>query len=66
MLVSFALMSTVAHLYRLFLNGTLTCVAGVPFVLKAGKALNSRKAEVRVQFKDVPGDIFRCMSLRSY
>lgn len=33
---------------------------GVPFILKAGKALNSRKAEVRVQFKDVPGDIFRC------
>ncbi|KAH7671030.1 Glucose-6-phosphate dehydrogenase (NADP(+)) protein [Dioscorea alata] len=32
---------------------------GVPFILKAGKALNSRKAEVRVQFKDVPGDIFR-------
>ncbi|GJN27238.1 hypothetical protein PR202_gb15240 [Eleusine coracana subsp. coracana] len=33
---------------------------GVPFILKAGKALNSRKAEVRVQFKDVPGDIFKC------
>ncbi|CAA6664166.1 unnamed protein product [Spirodela intermedia] len=30
---------------------------GVPFILKAGKALNSRKAEIRVQFKDVPGDI---------
>lgn len=29
--------------------------------MKAGKALNSRKAEIRVQFKDVPGDIFRCM-----
>ncbi|KAK4392907.1 Glucose-6-phosphate 1-dehydrogenase, cytoplasmic isoform [Sesamum angolense] len=27
---------------------------------KAGKALNSRKAEIRVQFKDVPGDIFKC------
>ncbi|KAG4927176.1 hypothetical protein JHK85_053662 [Glycine max] len=26
---------------------------GVPFILKAGKALNSRKAEIRVQFKDV-------------
>lgn len=38
-------------------------VAGVPFVLKAGKALNSRKAEIRVQFKDVPGDIFRCKVL---
>uniref|UniRef100_A0A0D6R4N7 Glucose-6-phosphate 1-dehydrogenase n=1 Tax=Araucaria cunninghamii TaxID=56994 RepID=A0A0D6R4N7_ARACU len=33
---------------------------GVPFILKAGKALNSRKAEIRVQFKDMPGDIFRC------
>ncbi|KAI3906101.1 hypothetical protein MKW98_018286 [Papaver atlanticum] len=35
---------------------------GVPFVLKAGKALNSRKAEIRVQFKEVPGDIFKCMN----
>jgi glucose-6-phosphate 1-dehydrogenase len=33
---------------------------GVPFILKAGKALSSKKAEIRVQFKDVPGDIFRC------
>nr|ABC74527.1 glucose-6-phosphate dehydrogenase [Populus trichocarpa] len=33
---------------------------GVPFILKAGKALNSSKAEIRVQFKDVPGDIFKC------
>jgi glucose-6-phosphate 1-dehydrogenase len=33
---------------------------GVPFILKAGKALGSRKAEIRVQFKDAPGDIFRC------
>ncbi|RYQ83506.1 hypothetical protein Ahy_B10g102204 [Arachis hypogaea] len=32
---------------------------GVPFILKAGKALNSRKTELRVQFKDVPGDIFK-------
>lgn len=36
-------------------------VLGVPFIMKAGKALNSRKAEIRVQFKDVPGDIFRSM-----
>ncbi|KAI7727830.1 hypothetical protein M8C21_009144 [Ambrosia artemisiifolia] len=34
---------------------------GVPFIIKAGKALNSRKAEIRVQFKDVPGDIYKCM-----
>ncbi|GAY48365.1 hypothetical protein CUMW_111110 [Citrus unshiu] len=37
---------------------------GVPFILKAGKALNSRKAEIRVQFKDVPeirlGVYWRC------
>jgi glucose-6-phosphate 1-dehydrogenase len=33
---------------------------GVPFILKAGKAINSRKAEIRIQFKDVPGDIFKC------
>nr|CAB3247922.1 glucose-6-phosphate 1-dehydrogenase-like [Phallusia mammillata] len=31
---------------------------GVPFILKCGKALNERKAEVRVQFREVPGDIF--------
>ncbi|XP_017768268.1 PREDICTED: glucose-6-phosphate 1-dehydrogenase isoform X2 [Nicrophorus vespilloides] len=31
---------------------------GVPFILKCGKALNERKAEVRIQFKEVPGDIF--------
>ena len=33
---------------------------GVPFIIKAGKALDSRKAEIRVQFKDAPGDIFKC------
>ncbi|XP_026474189.1 glucose-6-phosphate 1-dehydrogenase [Ctenocephalides felis] len=31
---------------------------GVPFILKCGKALNERKAEVRIQYQDVPGDIF--------
>uniref|UniRef100_A0A0D3F786 Glucose-6-phosphate 1-dehydrogenase n=1 Tax=Oryza barthii TaxID=65489 RepID=A0A0D3F786_9ORYZ len=35
---------------------------GVPFILKAGKALNNRKAEIRVQFKDAPGDIFKFLS----
>ncbi|RWW78662.1 hypothetical protein BHE74_00013105, partial [Ensete ventricosum] len=40
-------------------------LTGVPFILKAGKALNSRKAEIRVQFKDVPGDIFKCMALEN-
>ncbi|XP_019453031.1 PREDICTED: glucose-6-phosphate 1-dehydrogenase, cytoplasmic isoform-like isoform X2 [Lupinus angustifolius] len=33
---------------------------GVPFIIKAGKALGARKADIRVQFKDVPGDIFKC------
>ena len=28
--------------------------AGVPIIFKAGKALNERKAEMRVQFKDAP------------
>ena len=31
---------------------------GVPFIMKSGKALNERKAEVRIQFKEMPGDIF--------
>ncbi|XP_053149647.1 glucose-6-phosphate 1-dehydrogenase isoform X2 [Hemicordylus capensis] len=32
---------------------------GVPFILRCGKALNERKAEVRLQFREVPGDIFQ-------
>mmetsp|Transcript_10290 Transcript_10290/g.19471 ORF Transcript_10290/g.19471 Transcript_10290/m.19471 type:complete len:529 (-) Transcript_10290:118-1704(-) len=31
---------------------------GVPFILKAGKGLNEHKTEIRVQMKDVPGDLF--------
>jgi len=31
---------------------------GVPFLMKAGKALDERKAEIRVVFKPTPGDIF--------
>ncbi|ORZ17275.1 glucose-6-phosphate dehydrogenase [Absidia repens] len=31
---------------------------GVPFVLKAGKALNEAKVEVRIQFKNVPGNLY--------
>eukprot|EP00594_Rhizosolenia_setigera_P006475 CAMPEP_0178950092 /NCGR_PEP_ID=MMETSP0789-20121207/6449_1 /TAXON_ID=3005 /ORGANISM="Rhizosolenia setigera, Strain CCMP 1694" /LENGTH=702 /DNA_ID=CAMNT_0020630757 /DNA_START=53 /DNA_END=2161 /DNA_ORIENTATION=- len=37
---------------RLFINNPRW--AGVPFILKAGKALNERKAEMRIQFKDTP------------
>jgi glucose-6-phosphate 1-dehydrogenase len=32
---------------------------GVPFLLKAGKALSSRTAEIRVQFRHVPGNLYR-------
>eukprot|EP00928_Gymnodinium_smaydae_P000946 TRINITY_DN10346_c2_g1_i1.p1 TRINITY_DN10346_c2_g1~~TRINITY_DN10346_c2_g1_i1.p1 ORF type:complete len:564 (+),score=70.14 TRINITY_DN10346_c2_g1_i1:154-1845(+) len=32
--------------------------AGVPFILKAGKALNERKVDVRVQYKDPPANSF--------
>nr|QKY15001.1 plastidic glucose-6-phosphate dehydrogenase (G6PDC) [Polytomella parva] len=32
---------------------------GVPFLLKAGKALNTRRAEIRVQFRHVPGNMYK-------
>lgn len=32
---------------------------GVPFLLKAGKALDKRSAEIRVQFRHVPGNLYR-------
>uniref|UniRef100_A0A0K2SX09 Glucose-6-phosphate 1-dehydrogenase n=1 Tax=Lepeophtheirus salmonis TaxID=72036 RepID=A0A0K2SX09_LEPSM len=38
---------------------------GVPFILKCGKALDERKAEVRIQYKDVPGDIFDKSTIRN-
>lgn len=31
---------------------------GVPFLLKAGKALHSKRAEIRVQFRHVPGNLY--------
>lgn len=31
---------------------------GVPFIIRAGKGLNARENEVRIQFRDVPGNIF--------
>ncbi|XP_002058207.3 glucose-6-phosphate 1-dehydrogenase [Drosophila virilis] len=37
----------------------------VPFILRCGKALNERKAEVRIQYQDVPGDIFEGSSKRN-
>ncbi|KAI9448211.1 glucose-6-P dehydrogenase [Lactarius indigo] len=35
---------------------------GVPFILKAGKAMNEAKVEVRIQFKDVPPGLFKDIS----
>ncbi|KAF1813112.1 glucose-6-phosphate 1-dehydrogenase [Eremomyces bilateralis CBS 781.70] len=32
---------------------------GVPFIMKAGKALNEQKTEVRIQFRDVTSGIFK-------
>ncbi|KAK6922437.1 Glucose-6-phosphate dehydrogenase, NAD-binding [Dillenia turbinata] len=31
---------------------------GVPFLMKAGKALNTKRAEIRVQFRHVPGNLY--------
>lgn len=31
---------------------------GVPFILKAGKALNEKRSEIRIQLRPTPGDIF--------
>lgn len=38
---------------------------GVPFILRAGKALDTRKAEIRIQFKSVAGEIFAPGCLRN-
>ena len=32
---------------------------GVPFIISAGKALDQTVSEVRVQFKQIPGNIFK-------
>mmetsp|Transcript_42074 Transcript_42074/g.51020 ORF Transcript_42074/g.51020 Transcript_42074/m.51020 type:complete len:550 (-) Transcript_42074:124-1773(-) len=31
---------------------------GVPFILKAGKGLNEKRSEIRIQLREVPGDLF--------
>jgi glucose-6-phosphate 1-dehydrogenase len=36
--------------------------SGVPFVLKCGKALDQQKTEIRIQFKDVCGNLFTSLS----
>merc|ERR1719499_112490 len=38
---------------------------GVPFILRAGKALNERKAEIRIQYRDVPDNIFGEVPVRN-
>lgn len=40
--------------------------AGVPFILKCGKALNERKTEVRVQFQAPPYHLFNVFFLSFY
>ncbi|KAL0924026.1 hypothetical protein M5K25_004828 [Dendrobium thyrsiflorum] len=32
---------------------------GVPFLMKAGKALHTQRAEIRVQFRHVPGNLYK-------
>ncbi|KAH7365067.1 hypothetical protein KP509_18G007400 [Ceratopteris richardii] len=32
---------------------------GVPFLMKAGKALHNRRTEIRVQFRHVPGNLYK-------
>eukprot|EP00727_Mastigamoeba_balamuthi_P002403 m51a1_g1216 putative glucose-6-phosphate dehydrogenase (584) ;mRNA; f:488035-490231 len=41
---------------RLHVNNTRW--AGVPFILRCGKALNERKAEIRIQFRDTANFLF--------
>ena len=66
-IIKFCIEVTMAHWHNLTFQFLMTVIGllprppGVPFIVKAGKALSSRKAEIRVQFKDVPGDIFKCM-----
>ncbi len=36
----------------------ITIYIGVPFIMRAGKALNESKQEIRVQFKDVSYNLF--------
>lgn len=50
---------THTHTRRAILETGLVPHPGVPFILRCGKALNERKAEVRLQFRDVAGDIFQ-------
>ncbi|VDP92971.1 unnamed protein product [Echinostoma caproni] len=37
---------------------------GVPFILRAGKALNEHKAEIRIQFKDLGTSLFEPGSVK--
>ncbi|CAF3000558.1 unnamed protein product [Rotaria socialis] len=50
--------STTPTYAQLILNINNERWAGVPFILRAGKALNEKKAEIRIQFRDAPGAMF--------
>lgn len=38
---------------------------GVPFILRAGKALDEAKVEIRIQYRDVPRGIFASIPVMS-
>ena len=44
---------TSKYFYSFYVNNARW--SGVPFIMKAGKALNARKCEIRIQFKSPPG-----------
>jgi glucose-6-phosphate 1-dehydrogenase len=37
---------------------------GVPFIMKAGKALDNKKTEIRIQFKPAPGNLYTPLPLK--
>ncbi|KAK3404314.1 hypothetical protein EUGRSUZ_K00618 [Eucalyptus grandis] len=45
------------HSKALFINNARW--DGVPFLMKAGKALHTKRAEIRVQFRHVPGNLYK-------
>ncbi len=45
-----------AHTSFIHVSVAFVHAAGVPFILKCGKAINERKAEIRIQLRDMPGE----------
>ena len=37
---------------------------GVPFMMKAGKALHKRQAEIRIQFRHAPGNLYKVRAVQ--